>query len=45
MLDESKRYGDPMFISPLGPTVEKAWDFVNSDFKFTDIVPVAGQVD
>ena len=45
MLDESKRYGDPMFISPLGPTVEKTWDFVNSDFKFTDIVPVAGQVD
>ena len=45
MLDESKRYGDPMFITPLGPTVEKAWDFVNSDFKFTDIVPVVGQVD
>jgi hypothetical protein len=36
---ESKRYGDPFWVGPLGPTVERGYDFIEGDLRFKDILP------
>mgnify|MGYP003133744154 CR=1 FL=1 len=39
-----KRYGDPFWVSPLGPGFEKGFDLVTGDFKVTDIIPIYSQL-
>lgn len=41
---ESKRYGDPFWTGPLGPTVERAYDLGSGDFKFDSILPLYNQL-
>lgn len=36
---ENKRYGDPMWVGPLGPTVEKSYDFFTGDLNLKDLTP------
>lgn len=35
-----KRYGDPMWVGPLGPTVEKSYDFFTGDLNLKDLTPI-----
>ena len=37
---EDKRYGDPMWVGPLGPTVEKGYDLFTGQLKVKDLAPV-----
>lgn len=39
-----KRYGDPFWVSPLGPGFEKAFDLTTGDFKVKDIIPIYSQL-
>lgn len=39
-----KNYGDPLWISPLGPTFEKLWDFPQGKLKIDDFIPGYNQV-
>jgi hypothetical protein len=41
---ESKRYGDPFWVSPLGPSAEKAFDLVTGDLEFGDMTPIYNQI-
>ena len=41
---ESKRYGDPFWISPLGPSAEKAYDLLKGDLEFGDMTPIYNQI-
>ena len=41
---ESKRYGDPFWVSPLGPSVEKGYDLLTGDLDFGDITPIYNQI-
>ena len=41
---ESKRYGDPFWVSPLGPSVEKGYDLLTGDLDFKDITPIYNQI-
>ena len=41
---QSKRYGDPFWISPLGPSVEKGYDLLTGDLDFKDITPIYNQI-
>ena len=36
---EDKRYGDPMWVGPLGPTVEKGYDLFTGDLRLKDLTP------
>ena len=36
---EDKRYGDPMWVGPLGPTVEKGYDLITGNLRVKDITP------
>ena len=36
---EDKRYGDPMWVGPLGPTVEKGYDLVTGNLRVKDVTP------
>ena len=35
-----KRYGDPMWVGPLGPTIEKGYDFFTGDLNLKDLTPI-----
>tara|TARA_R100000808_G_scaffold1846_2_gene7841 strand:- start:2912 stop:9004 length:6093 start_codon:yes stop_codon:yes gene_type:complete len=35
-----KRYGDPFWVGPLGPSVEKGYDIFTGDFRWKDHVPL-----
>ena len=35
-----KRYGDPMWVGPLGPTVEKGYDLFTGDLRLKDLTPL-----
>ena len=37
---QNKRYGDPFWVGPLGPTAERGMDLVQGDLKYKDILPV-----
>ena len=37
---EDKRYGDPMWVGPLGPTVEKGYDLFTGDLRLKDLTPL-----
>ena len=37
---EDKRYGDPMWVGPLGPTVEKGYDLFMGDLRLKDLTPL-----
>lgn len=37
---ENRRYGDPFWVGPLGPTAEKGFDFVTGDLRTKDLVPL-----
>ena len=37
---QSKRYGDPFFVSPLGPSFEKIYQFGSGDLNFRDVIPI-----
>ena len=37
---ENRRYGDPFWVGPLGPTAEKAFDFATGDLRTKDLVPL-----
>ena len=39
-----KRYGDPFWVSPLGPAFEKGFDLATGDFKVKDIIPIYSQL-
>jgi len=41
---ENKRYGDPFWVGPLGPTVERAYDAATGDFDFDSILPLYNQL-
>jgi hypothetical protein len=41
---QEKRYGDPFWVSPLGPSVEKGFDFLEGDLDFDDIIPIWSQL-
>ncbi len=41
---ENKRFGDPFWVGPLGPTVERAWDVATGDFDFDSILPLYNQL-
>jgi len=41
---ESKRYGDPFWVSPLGPSVEKGFDLLTGDLDFEDMIPLYSQL-
>jgi len=41
---ENKRFGDPFWVGPLGPTVERAWDAATGDFDFDSILPLYNQL-
>tara|TARA_R110001606_G_scaffold379143_1_gene539059 strand:+ start:3877 stop:9561 length:5685 start_codon:yes stop_codon:yes gene_type:complete len=36
---EEKRYGDPFWVGPLGPTAEKSYDFFTGDLDIQDLTP------
>lgn len=36
---ESKRYGDPFWVGPLGPTLERGYDFIEGDLDVKDVLP------
>lgn len=35
-----KRYGDPLWVGPLGPTVEKGYDLFTGDLNLKDLTPL-----
>ena len=37
---EDRRYGDPMWVGPLGPTVEKGYDLFMGDLRLKDLTPL-----
>ena len=37
---ENRRYGDPFWVGPLGPTAEKGFDFATGDLRTKDLVPI-----
>ena len=37
---EDRRYGDPMWVGPLGPTVEKGYDLFTGNLRLKDLSPV-----
>lgn len=37
---EDKRYGDPFWVGPLGPTVEKGYDLFTGDLNLKDLTPL-----
>ena len=37
---EDKRYGDPMWVGPLGPTVEKGYDLFTGNLRLKDLTPL-----
>ena len=37
---EDRRYGDPMWVGPLGPTVEKGYDLFTGDLRLKDLTPL-----
>ena len=37
-------YGDPFWISPLGPTAEKGLDFAQGEIDFSDLLPIYSQI-
>ena len=39
-----KNYGDPLWISPLGPTFEKLWDFPQGKLRIDNFIPGYNQV-
>ena len=41
---ESKRFGDPFWVGPLGPSVEKGYDLLTGDLDFKDITPIYNQI-
>lgn len=41
---QEKRYGDPFWVSPLGPSVEKGFDFLEGELDFDDIIPIWSQL-
>jgi len=41
---ENKRFGDPFWVGPLGPTVERAYDAATGDFDFDSILPFYNQL-
>ena len=41
---ESKRFGDPFWVGPLGPSVEKGFDLLTGDLDFKDITPIYNQI-
>lgn len=43
-LFQGGQYGDPFWISPLGPTFEKAWDLPQGKVKIDDFIPLVNQV-
>ena len=43
-LFQGRRYGDPFWISPLGPTFEKAWDLPQGKVKIDVFIPLVNQV-
>jgi len=36
---EEKRYGDPFWVGPLGPTFGKGFDFLQGDLRLKDLTP------
>ena len=36
---EDRRYGDPMWVGPLGPTVEKGYDLFTGNLRLKDLTP------
>ena len=43
-LFQGNRYGDPFWVSPLGPTAEKVIDFGQGDLKFDQFLPIYNQI-
>jgi hypothetical protein len=43
-LFQGNRYGDPFWVSPLGPTAEKVVDFGQGDLKFDQFLPIYNQI-
>tara|TARA_R110002153_G_scaffold274339_1_gene448672 strand:+ start:157 stop:7431 length:7275 start_codon:yes stop_codon:yes gene_type:complete len=43
-LFQGGQYGDPFWISPLGPAFEKAWDLPQGKVKIDDFIPLVNQV-
>lgn len=39
-----KRYGNPFWVSPLGPSVERSWDLANGDLNIKDVIPIYSQL-
>lgn len=37
-------YGDPFWISPLGPSAEKGLDLMQGDLDFSDLLPIYSQI-
>lgn len=37
---EDRRYGDPMWVGPLGPTVEKGYDLFTGNLRLKDLTPL-----
>ena len=42
---ESKRYGQPFWVPPLGPTAERVYDGITWDWQAADYIPVYSQLD
>lgn len=41
---ESKRYGNPFWVSPLGPAAERSWDLATGDLNIKDVIPIYSQL-
>lgn len=44
MFMESKRYGDPFWVSPLGPAFERTLDLANGKLDIQDMIPIYSQL-
>ena len=44
MFMESKRYGDPFWVGPLGPAFERTLDLANGKLDIQDMIPLYSQL-
>lgn len=43
-LIQGGKYGDPFWVEPMGPSVERAMDFTSGDLDLSDLFPIYGQL-
>ena len=43
-LIQGGKYGDPFWVDPMGPSVERVMDFTSGDLDLSDLFPIYGQL-